>query len=265
MLIAHFSDPHLRPQGQLYQGLINSNAQFDLAIRQLNVLDPIPDLVIVSGDLVDEGTAAEYATVRRALGAVRQPILAIPGNHDEREAFRACFADHCHLPTMGPLHFAVGDKGPVRVLGLDVTVPGRHHGELTDEAGSWLEATLAEEPERPTIVMMHQPPIASGIACIDAYNCREGRRLEALLQRHPQVERLLCGHLHRFMQVRFGGTMLVTAPSTTTAIALRLAASAEPASFLEPPAFLLHHWREGTGLVTHHLPVGPFPGPFPFF
>jgi 3',5'-cyclic AMP phosphodiesterase CpdA len=265
MLIAHLSDPHLRAQGQLYQGLIDSNAQFDLAIRHLNALDPAPDLVLVTGDLVDEGSAAEYVTVRRALAAIRQPILVIPGNHDEREAFRACFADHRHLPATGPLHFAVGDKGPVRVLGLDVTVPGRHHGELTDAAGDWLEAALAEEPERPTLLMMHQPPVESGIVCIDAYSCRDGQRLEAIIRRHRQVERLLCGHIHRFMLRRFGGTILLTAPSTTTAIALRFAPSAEPASFLEPPAFLLHQWREPTGFVTHHLPVGPFPGPFPFF
>jgi len=66
------------------------------------------------------------------------------------------------------------------------------------------------------------------------------------------------------MMLRFGGTVLCTAPSTTTAIALRLRPDAEPASHVEPPAFLLHHWRPHTGLVTHFMPVGNFPGPYPF-
>lgn len=265
MLIAHLSDPHLRPRGHLYQGLVNSNAMFDLAIRHLNTLMPAPDLVLLGGDLVDEGTEAEYSMVREALSAVRQPVLAIPGNHDDRDAFRNCFADRSYLPETGPLHFSAGDQGPIRILGLDVTVPGVHHGDMDDDACLWLEARLAEEPTRPTILMMHQPPFDSGMSYIDAYNCRRGERLAAILARHAQVERILCRHIHRFMQLRFGGTMLVTAPSTTTAIALRLAADAEPASFVEPPALLLHHWRPDHGLVTHLVPIGSFPGPLPFY
>ena len=66
------------------------------------------------------------------------------------------------------------------------------------------------------------------------------------------------------MQLCFGGTILCTAPSTTTAIALRLRPEAKPASHIEPPAMLLHHWRKGTGLITHVVQIGSFPGPFPF-
>lgn len=264
MLIAHLSDSHLRPPGQLYQGLVDSNAMFAAAVAQLNALDPAPDLVLFSGDLVDEGSAAEYAAARAALGAIRQPLLAIPGNHDEREAFRACFGDHAHLPKSGPLHFAVGEHGPVRILGLDVTVPGDHHGDLDDAACDWLSHTLAQEPDRPTIIMMHQPPFDSGIPYIDIYKCLRGERLAAIVARHPNVERILCGHIHRHMSLRFGETVLVTAPSTTTAIALRLAPDAAPASYIEPPAMLLHRWKPDTGLVTHFVPIGTFPGPLPF-
>lgn len=265
MLIAHLSDPHLVGPGALYQGLVDSNAMFEAAIRHLNALDPAPDLVLLTGDLVDHGTAAEYEHARAVLAAIRQPLLMLPGNHDERSAFRAAFANHAHLPPAGPLHFAVGDRGPVRIVGLDVTVPGEHHGDATPEACAWLEARLAEEPGRPTIVMLHQPPFDSAIACIDAYHCRGAERLARVLSAYPNVERLLCGHVHRFMLARFAGTILVTAPSTTTAIALRLAPDAEPASFVEPPALLLHHVRDGAGLVTHHVPIGAFPGPMPFF
>jgi Icc protein len=66
------------------------------------------------------------------------------------------------------------------------------------------------------------------------------------------------------MQLRFAGVLLCTAPSTTTAIALRLSENAEPASFLEPPGFLLHQWRPSVGLITHFAPIGSFPGPMPF-
>jgi 3',5'-cyclic AMP phosphodiesterase CpdA len=265
MLIAHLSDPHLRPSGHLYQNIVDSNAMFLTAIRHLASLDPQPDLVILSGDLVDRGTEAEYAVAAEMLALIPQPVFMIPGNHDDRERFRVCFGHNAYVANAGPLHFAVGDKGALRILGLDITVPGAHHGDMDDAACLWLEERLAEEPDRPTIIMMHQPPFDSGIPFIDAYCCRQGARLADIVSRYPALERILCGHIHRFMQLRFGGTMLMTAPSTTTAIALRLHDKAEPASFVEPPAMLLHHWRPQHGLVTHLVPIGSFQGPLHFF
>ncbi len=264
MLIAQLSDPHVRPRGELYQGVVDSNVQFAMAIAALNALDPRPDLVLLSGDLVDHGHDDEYAMLLELLAALESPFLAIPGNHDEREAFRSAFAGQSWLPAAGPVDYAAGDYGPVRIVAFDVTLPGLHHGVVGAEGATWLDAVLATEPKRPTIVMMHQPPFDTGIPYLDLYSCREGHRLADVLSRHQQVERVVCGHVHRFMQMRFGGTMLCTAPSTTTAIALQLRPEAKPASHVEPPAFLLHHWKEGTGLVTHFVPIGTFPGPYPF-
>ena len=264
MLIAQLSDPHVRPKGELYQSVVDSNAQFAAAIAALNALDPRLDLVLLSGDLVDHGHDDEYATLLELLATLEIPFLAIPGNHDEREAFRRAFAGKSWLPAAGPVDYVVGDRGPVRIVGFDVTLPGLHHGMVGVEGAAWLDAMLAAEPGRPTIVMMHQPPFDTGIPYLDLYSCREGQRLADVLARHGQVERLVCGHVHRFMQVRFGGTMLCTAPSTTTAVALRLRPDAKAASHVEPPAFLLHRWKEGTGLVTHFVPIGTFPGPYPF-
>jgi 3',5'-cyclic AMP phosphodiesterase CpdA len=265
MLIAHLSDPHLRHRGHLYHDIVDSNAMFLAAIEHLASLDPQPDLVILSGDLVDMGTEAEYAVAAEMLAMIKQPVLMIPGNHDDRERFRAGFGHDAYMAKAGPLHFDVGDQGALRILGLDITVPGAHHGDMDDAACLWLEARLAEAPDRPTIIVMHQPPFESGIPFIDAYCCRRGARLADIVARYPAVERVLCGHIHRFMQLRFGGTMLVTAPSTTTAIALRLAENAKPASFVEPPAMLLHHWRPQHGLITHLVPIGSFRGPLNFF
>ncbi|MGE0716633.1 MAG: phosphodiesterase [Alphaproteobacteria bacterium] len=265
MLIAHISDPHVRPEGLLYKDVAPSNRMLEAALARIAALDPAPDLVLLTGDVVDEGRPEEYAAAALILGRLAIPLLMIPGNHDEAGAFRAAFRDHHpYLPAAGPMHYAAGGHGPVRVVALDVTVPGDHHGLVDDAAADWLDATLAAEPSRPTVVMMHHPPFACGIPYMDAYMCREGERMAAVVARHPQVERVLCGHVHRLMQLRWGGTLLTTAPSTATQIALALRPDAPPASWLEPPGFLLHHWREGTGLVTHLCPIGDFAGPFPF-
>lgn len=263
MLIAQLSDPHVRPRGVLYQDIVDSNAMFAAAVAHVNALDPQPDLVLLSGDLVDKGEADEYAMLRGLLMPLRAPALAIPGNHDERDAFRHAFKAEAWLPAHGPVNYVV-DRGALRIVAFDVTLPGLHHGGV-DEAGlGWLDETLAAAPQRPTLIMMHQPPFACGVPYLDAYLCRDGERLAELVMRHHHVERIVCGHVHRFMQLRFGGTMLCTAPSTTTAIALQLKPDAQPASHVEPPAMLLHHWRPGVGLITHFVPIGSFPGPYPF-
>jgi 3',5'-cyclic AMP phosphodiesterase CpdA len=237
---------------------------FATAVRHLNGLATRPDLVLLSGDVVDEGAPAEYANARKLLAALELPFLVIPGNHDERGAFRAAFHDHAYLPVAGPLHYVAGAYGPVRVVALDVTLPGLHHGAVDDAALAWLEHALAQESGRPTLLMMHQPPFACGIPYLDKYWCEGGARLDAVLRRYPAVERVVCGHVHRTMQLRFGGTALCTAPSTATAIALQLRADAKPASYMEPPACLLHYWTPQTGMVTHVSYIGAFAGPFPF-
>jgi len=264
MWIVQVSDPHLRPPGILYNGVVDSNAAFAATIRQINALQPAPDLVVLTGDVVDEGVPAEYAMARELLSDLRAQSLIIPGNHDERSAFRAAFSDHGYLPAEGPLHYVNGTAGAVRVIALDVTVEGEHHGEIDHDRLNWLEAVLASAPDRPSLLLMHQPPFESGVPYLDKYLCRGGGRLAALVSRYPAVERILCGHVHRQMQMRFAGTLLCTAPSTATAIALRPWTGAEPASYLEPPGFLLHHWQPDRGVLTHSVPVGTFSGPFPF-
>ena len=263
MLIAHLSDLHIRPRGVLYQGLVDSNTMCRQAIAHLNTLWPRPDVVIITGDVVDEGSPEEYAMARELLADIKQPLLMIPGNHDDRSLFRSTFAQP-HTSAEGPLHFVADDLGPVRIIAVDVTVPGEHHGDMTEAAQAWLDTALAQEPARPTLIMLHQPPFLSGIPYIDTYACHNADRLRETVQRYPAIERVVCGHIHRSMQLRFGGSLLCTAPSTTTAIGLALDANAKEASYIEPPALLVHHWKADTGLITHWVPIGKFPGPLPF-
>lgn len=263
MLIAHLSDPHLCPPGELYQGVLDTRATFTKALSQVASFGP--DLLILSGDLTEHGAPEEYALARSLLIDLPCPILAIPGNHDDREAFRTGLhglPPLIPLTQTGPLH-AIAEGG-VRVIGFDITVPGDHHGLVTSDHAAWLDAALAAAPATPTLVMTHQPPFATGIGFIDDYRCLGEDLLAATLSNHPQVIAVLSGHVHRFTQTQLAGRPALTAPALSTSLALRLAANAEPASFTEPPALLLHLWRDGR-LTTHLQAVGEFPGPHPFF
>jgi len=259
MLVAQISDPHVRPIGEHYKDAVDSNRMFADAIEHLNHLDPRPDLVLLTGDLVDEGQEAEYASLRALLAALERPCLLMPGNHDDRETLARCFPDHGYLPRQGPKHFTM-DCPPLHIVALDTTVPGDHHGAVDDAGLAWLEAALQAAKGAPTLVLMHHPPIVTGIPYIDKYMCRQPERLEAVVGRFPNVERVLCGHVHRPIVQRWAGTLLERRHERCIA---HLRPDAPPASFREPPACLLHRWHDGT-LVTHTSYIGRFDGPYPF-
>lgn len=263
MLIAQLSDLHVRPHGQLYQGVADSNAMLVEAIDHLHGLDRRPDLVLLTGDIVDQGTADEYRVARELLARLSIPCLVIPGNHDERENFRAAFADHAYLPRQGPLHYCV-DEHPVRIIGLDSCIPGEHHGHIDAAGLQWLAGVLERETRKPTLLMLHHPPFVSGIPYMDVYRYYDADALARVVAQANNVELVVCGHVHRAMLRRWAGTVVCACPSTTTEIALQLAPDAASLSWIGPRACLLHLWDDAHGMITHTSAIGDFAGPYPF-
>jgi len=263
MLIAQISDTHLKRQDELLYGRIDTAAYLERAVVHVNVLDPRPDIVIATGDLVDGGKPEEYANLRRVLAPLSMPVHLIPGNHDARDALREAFPEHAYLPASGFLQYVV-EGLPVRLIALDTLVPGKPHGELCNERLDWLEARLAES-DRPTLLFMHHPPFDCGIAAFDKARLNDGgERLSELVRRHGNVERILCGHVHRPIQVQWAGTMASIAPSTAHQATLDLREDSPLSMMMEPPGLAPHQWRPGTGLVTHVSYVGSYEGPRPF-
>lgn len=264
MLIAQLSDPHVRPEGQLYQGVVDSNRMLAEALAHVHALDRRPDLLLITGDLVDEGHPDEYAMLRKLLAATRIPFLVIPGNHDHRENFRAAFhAQQPCLPKAGPMHWCVDDY-PVRIIGLDSCPAGQHHGAIDEQGLAWLARVLAQDQRKPTLLLLHHPPFVSGIPYLDQYRYTDAQPLEEIVRRAPNIERVLCGHVHRTMLRRWAGTVVCSCPSTTTEIALQLAADAPPQSHVGPRGCMLHLWNEAHGMVSHVSNIGDFAGPYAF-
>ena len=265
MLIAQLSDLHVLPHGVLAYGVVDTNPFVARAFQAVAALDPTPDIVILSGDLTDGGSDAEYDIladlIRRHL---RMPVYLIPGNHDRRAGIKARLG---HLPGVAQdakyVHYTVDDF-PVRLVMLDSIVPEQSHGALCAERLAFLDRALSAAPRQPTLVVLHHPPFLTGIAHMDEVSLRDPDAFEAVIRRHPQVERILCGHAHRPISVRFGGSLAQVAPSVAHQVTLDLRPDG-PATFnFEPPAFLLHHWRPEGRLVTHQAYVGEFAGPYPF-
>jgi Icc protein len=239
-LIAQLSDPHVRiPEEH------GSAPALARAVAAVLALEPLPDAVLVTGDLAEHADAAEYERVRELLAPLPMPVHVLPGNHDDRDAMRA----HFPLDGAGPYRYAAR-CGALRLVACDTMKPGNDDGEL-DLA--WLEAQLAEDA--PTIVAMHHPPLLTGIGGLDEIGLPPAQRtaLADLLRRTPHVLRVVAGHVHRGAFGVLGGCGVVACPSTNLQTRLRIGSAGFEIGD-DPPALAVHALVEGE-LVSHVQPI----------
>ena len=264
--LVHLSDTHILPGGRLLDGRVDTASGLRAAVGCILALNPAPLGVLITGDLVEAGTPQSYAHLKALLSPLDLPVWLMPGNHDDRGALRAAFPEHPWLAGDGSAGFIqyTADLPGLRLVTLDTVVPGAGHGALCGERLAWLDRTLAQAPDTPTLLAMHHPPFATHIGHMDEMALLEGAgAFAAIVARHAQVERIVCGHIHRSVQRRLAHTVALTVPSTAHQITLAIGDA--PGSYtLEPPGLALHVWSTGADLVTHLLPTGRYPGPFPF-
>lgn len=266
MLFAQITDPHVRMPGDPLVGRVETGGFLERAVARLNALRPRPDFVLITGDLVDAGSEAEYRRLRELLAPLAMPVYLALGNHDGREAFRSSFPDLGYWdPGERFLQYALDLPG-LRLLVLDTLDQGRPTGALCAERLDWLAGRLAEDRATPTVVAMHHPPVPVGMPGMDVYRLLEGaERLAALIRASPNVERVLAGHLHRGVTVRFAGTVLDVMPGPAHQVHYDAEGAAPLSLIMEPPMLQLHRLVPGPGLVSHRLYVGTaFDGPYPF-
>lgn len=250
MLIAQITDLHVAGPDAKIRSFVDTTRNLARAVDFLNRHSPRPDVVLATGDLTDHGLPEQYAMLREVLDGLEMAVYLIPGNHDETGSLAAAFEHHAYLPhDGGPLQYVIDDYD-VRLVGVDTTRPGHHDG-LQDEARlTWLDETLAAAPVRPTLVFMHHPPFDTGIWWMDVSGIKNHTEFEAVIRRHPQVRRVVAGHVHRAIQTCWGETLVSISPSTAHQVALDLVPEAPPVLTAEPPMLTLHEWRAGTW-VSH--------------
>lgn len=256
MLIVQITDCHVVEPGAMMADRVDSAAALRRVLAAIAMLEPRPDLLVATGDLVNDGRPEQYDHLQALLGDVDIPLVVVPGNHDDRTELRARFPG---LPAGGPdepIDHTV-ELGDLRLVFLDTQIPGAVGGHLTAAQCDWIDTVLTAEPDRPTIVFQHHPPFPSGIEFMDRHEFVGADAYERVVARHPQVEAISCGHLHRAIHRRFGGTVASTWPATSAQLALGIGSSAVRYSS-EPAGFAVHHWEPAAGLRSHLQPVGEF-------
>lgn len=265
VLIAQISDLHLVAEGTLCYGAVDTNGLARRAVDAVNRLRTRPDAVIVTGDIIDTAQEQEYRIAREILERLEIPFFLLSGNHDDTPGLKRVFADRefASAGTPDRLYYAA-DIGVVRLIVLDSSVPGASHGEISAIQIAFLDRELAESRGRPVVVAVHHPPVPTGNQWMDAIGLSDPSAFAEIIARHGNVSRILCGHCHRTVIADFAGTTVAIAAATGHQLELSLDGDETFGFNLEPPAFLLHRWRESSGMSTHAVLVDRFPGPYPF-
>ncbi|SJN45488.1 3',5'-cyclic-nucleotide phosphodiesterase [Microbacterium esteraromaticum] len=213
--LLHISDTHLRAGGDRLFDLVDGAETLAHTLTALEGAQIAVDAIVFTGDLADLGQRGAYAELRRIVdpfaARLDARVVWVMGNHDDRSAFRE-----------GLLDDPVGDDSPVdrvddisglRIVTLDSTVPGEHHGEISDSQLAWLEEVLAVPAPLGTILTMHHPPIPSVLPLAASVELRDQHRLAPVL-RGTDVRAIIAGHLHYSTFATFAGIPVSVASST---------------------------------------------------
>jgi 3',5'-cyclic AMP phosphodiesterase CpdA len=245
MRIAQISDTHILPKASDEATAASRADNLRRCVADINRQGV--DIVLHTGDTVQNGTAEEYAYLREILTGLEAPYFLVPGNRDRRDALRAALDHLSYLPGTGDfLQYAVDDYA-LRLVALDTTREGERKGFCDERRLAWLEETLSREPDRPTVLFFHHPPFdVPWHGYVGGYRDPEDAlRLAATVGRHRQVVRVLCGHVHSMDREDWAGTVATTMPS----VAVDVRKGVDEA-IGATPLYLLHDFSPEQGLTS---------------
>jgi len=231
--ILQLTDTHLfaEPGGRL--GGVDVDASLAAVIEHAVSAHPLADLVLATGDLVHEETAASYERLAGYLARLQRPVFCLPGNHEDK----GLLAGQCRVSPhlRDDKEVIVGDW---RILLLDSAQPPEPGGYLPEAELALLEQALAADPDRPTLVALHHPPVSIGSPWMDAMSVANADELFAVLDRYGGVRAVVFGHIHQRFETTRAGVRYLGTPATGLQF---LPGAAQSAYDSRPPGY---RWLE---------------------
>ncbi|WP_240665814.1 phosphodiesterase [Agromyces sp. LHK192] len=213
--LLHISDTHLLAEGGRLYDRVPSEDHLRRLFAEFEASNGRPDAIVLTGDLADKGEPDAYARLRRivepAAERIGAEVIWVMGNHDDRSAFRRGLLDQ---PAGGtrPVD-RVHDVNGLRVIALDTTVPGHHHGEVTGEQLDWLAEELATDAPYGSILALHHPPVPSVLDLAASVELREQGGLAEVVA-GSDIRSIIGGHLHYSTTGTFAGIPVSVASAT---------------------------------------------------
>lgn len=213
-VLFHFSDTHLIAGDDRLYGDVDTVSRLRRTLRRAEAGGVRPTAIVFTGDLADDGEVQAYHTLRELVEPFAErldaPVIWVMGNHDSRAELRTGLLDEAaSTQPLDGVHLFAG----LRIITLDTTVPGEHHGEIGEDQLAWLSEQLLEPAPFGTILAMHHPPIPSVLDLATTVELRDQHRLAPILAR-SDVRSILSGHLHYSTAATFAGIPVSVASST---------------------------------------------------
>ena len=260
MRIAHISDLHISATGKTF-GVAPMAENLAKVVAHINGLNP--DLVLVTGDIANNAERAETGRAADILAKLDAPFFLTPGNHDDRNILKTAFSQAV-IPTTESKHLSYAvDVGHMRIISLDSSDPDAPNGRICPARAAWLDAQLLLS-SKPTLIFMHHPPMKCAVEETDRPALEGADLMGDVVERHPQIQRILCGHIHLMVQATWRGCHVCSAPSMGMRLNWTPNQLTTSRFLLSPPAYLWHMLNEDGAFITHEFTLDSPAGPFDF-
>ena len=257
-VVVHISDTHLLADGRKLYGSVPVEQRLADALRRLEAGPIDPDALVFTGDLADLGEPDAYVRLRAAVEPVAERLDAqliwVMGNHDERAPYASLLFDE--EPTDKPQDRVYDVRG-LRIISLDTTVPGYHHGEITTEQLEWLRGILAEPAPHGTLLAVHHPPVPTPLEVMAVLELHDQPALADVIA-GTDVRGILGGHLHYSTHSTFAGVPVSVAAATCYTLDLAADAQRLLSGVDGGQSFDFVHVYDDR-IVSSTVPVGTFP------
>ena len=245
MIIAHISDSHIL---LAHPDADQTLKDLERTIADINALDPAPDVIFHTGDIVHNGSLDEYAAAARVLEKARAPLFVIPGNKDDRANLRSAFLGHGYLQGDSKfIDYAIEDY-PIRLIAVDTKSVHGNKGDFCLERAERLIAAIDADASKPVVVFTHHPPfeVPVGPEAVNFETPEMMARLrDAILLRSERVAAILSGHVHRDTSGHVGSIPATVVPPVAT----RLRWGDYPAEMQSTPVYHVHR-LSGRGVLA---------------
>ncbi len=256
--VAQITDLHVGRSIPFPSGTVDLYSQLEKTVKSLNSMDPVPDILVVSGDLANHGNEKDYRRVKDLFSTLKMPYYIVVGNHDQRSSLRSIFSEHDYMNTGSEyIQYALEDL-PLRIIAIDTLAVGSHRGLMDEERLRWLDKKLAENTEKPTMIFMHHPPFETGMPYPDSLGMDGKEELGQIIEKYSNIEAVASGHTHREATLRWRGTIAYTTPSTSFSYKLEFHDVDDLDPLLEPPAYRVFRYDPEVGLVSHLYFAGDY-------
>ena len=213
LLFCQISDTHFMNKSEKIYNQIETFTQFVKVIEYCKELNPNPDFYIMSGDLIHD-RPEYYQNYIKLCKQLNKPFYLMMGNHDIRSNLKEFVLNKDLIDKNGFINFAINNPS-LKIICLDTVKEKNIEGELTKESLNWLEKELITDSKKPTLIFMHHPPISIGSALFDHIKCTNGDDFLSLIQKFPNVLKVIFGHVHCIYQQKIKKLDLLSCPSSS--------------------------------------------------